>query len=152
MNAQVPFATLKTMLQAIITGVVTEAGSPPVQCSVHLADAPFAPTQVSQIADFTESSFTGYGAITLTSAGWTTPALEGTDLVSRWKTVATFAPSMVLTDPASIGGYYVVAGDGTTLVVAQAFDEPIQLVNTLTAIELVPEIRQSQSVYSIGPL
>ena len=80
------------------------------------------------VADFTEATFTGYAARSLTRANWNSSPVIGT--VSG-KAEATYTAEQAWTAGSSqtVNGYYVTTGDGTKTLWAEAFSSAIALTS-----------------------
>ena len=86
------------------------------------------PTQASVAGDFTEATFTGYAAKTLTRAGW-----NAATTISN-KASATYGTDQTWTAGSSqtIYGAYVIGTTSTTLLWAELFASSVSLVDTDT--------------------
>ena len=82
----------------------------------------YTPAEASILTNFTESTGTGYAALTLTSGSWTIATVTGTTTATYAQQTFTFTATGT-----SIYGYYIVDIDGTTLLWAERFAgaEPI---------------------------
>jgi Trk-type K+ transport system membrane component len=103
-------------INAIEANVLTQSAN---HAKVHLAVAPFTPTTTSVPGDFTEATFTGYTAVTITGYGTAhiDPNLQG--LVNITTPVLEWTPTGT-TVQNDIVGYYITDGGGN-LVAAEAF-------------------------------
>ena len=125
---------MQVQTQASLKGFLVEAlasGGHLNGCKLHLADAMPDPNPSMVPADFTESSFAGYAAQSLT---FNAPyyGLDGLGQVDS--NTFTFVPSGVLTTPATILGWYLTNTAGTVVYYAEKFANPKILVDTLSAI------------------
>lgn len=95
------------------------------------------PGETDTTATYTEATFTGYSAITLTGASWTVTNAD--------PAVASYAEQTFTSSAGSqnqaIYGYYVTNAAGTVLMWAERFtDGPYTIVNNGDAIKVTPQI------------
>ena len=95
------------------------------------------PGETDTTATYTEATFTGYSAITLTGASWTVTNAD--------PSVASYAEQTFTSSAGSqnqaIYGYYVTNAAGTVLMRAERFtDGPYTIVNNGDAIKVTPQI------------
>lgn len=95
----------------------------------------YTPVETSTNAAFTEATFTGYSAITLTGASWSVTNAD--------PAVASYAQQTFTSSAGSqsqpIYGYYIVVG--TVVVFAERFsDGPYTIVNNGDQIKVTPQI------------
>lgn len=118
MAQQTTDAFLHEVINAIVANVLNVSTN---HAKVHLAVAPFAPTRTSTPASFTEATFSGYAAISVTGYG---TAHEDTNL--QWLVNAN-TPTVSWTPTAStvqndIVGYWIDDPAGN-VVAAEAFGQ-----------------------------
>jgi hypothetical protein len=101
------------------------------------------PAETDTALTYTEASFTGYSAKTLTrtlsGTTWSTPAGTGTTLEAQdAKSVyGAAAQSWTGTSAQTIYGYYIVGATSGKLICAERFASPLSVVNP-TTINLQP--------------
>lgn len=95
------------------------------------------PSETTVVGDLTEADFTGYAAITLTGASWTT---SGGDPATGSYAEQTFSSSADQT-PQSVYGYYLTRATDGDLVAAEKFSNgPYVISNNGDTIKLTPTI------------
>lgn len=122
-----------------LTGYLTDslaAGGHLNGLKLHLYSAGPVLNARMAVGDFTEASYTGYAAATMT-AGSVYFDAAGNGAVD-WATVS-FILSAALGTPATILGYYVTNTAGTVLLWAELFAVPKVLQNIGDAVILVPQ-------------
>lgn len=72
------------------------------------------------VADFTEAAFTGYSAVTLTGANWSTSQGDPSEVTYAQQT---FTSTGDQTSPETIYGYYYTRATGGELVAFEYFDD-----------------------------
>lgn len=113
----------------------TQATSSPENLTLKLYTNNYSPVAASVAADFTEATFTGYAAKTLTRSSWTDPVQSGT-------TAKTTYPELTWSNSGSsqtIYGYYVVGATSGTLIFAEALDAAYAMA-TGSSFNLTPEL------------
>ena len=85
---------------------------------LHLYSNDKTPADADIVSSYTESTGTGYGAITLTGSGWTISSIANVGTASYAQ--QTFTMSSALT----AYGYYVTNSAGTKLIWAERFTAP----------------------------
>lgn len=138
---------LTDVLAAIIGNVLNATG--PVNTHVKLAVLPFNPTPTSDPTTFTEATFDGYAAKAITS--WSTPYF---DALGNAKTLSGVLASWTPTGSTTantIGGYWLVAGDGTYLG-GEVFNTPVPMHGTGTTLAIVPEFGYTPAQISAQPV
>lgn len=91
---------------------------------LHLFTNNFQPTPAAVVGDFTEATFTGYGDVTVTSAGVFTVATTGARLIF---TPAVFEATDAAT-PENVYGWYLTDNAGTALQLYERFAAPVPMV------------------------
>jgi len=126
-----------TTLQIQALDLLLAVGAPlePGTAELRLFQNDFVPNKDSVLADFTEATFDGYAAPTLTFAN----AYIGPD-----NTVKLTAPSELFvptgsTTPNIIYGWYIVA-NGTDVFSSNRFDTEVPLTGPTTGLVAQPEI------------
>jgi hypothetical protein len=95
------------------------------------------PAEADTAATYTEATFTGYAAITLTGSSWTTTAGAPSHVDYAQQTFTSSAGSQ----SQSIYGYYLTQVTSGKLVYAERFsDGPYVIVNNGDAIRVTPTI------------
>jgi hypothetical protein len=115
------------LLNAILNVTAGWTGAGPT--TIRLFSNVVTPTPTSQLSDFTEADFTGYGAVTISS--WTDSfwASQGAAFQMPGVTVV-FAPASPYTVGQVIYGYFVQntpSSGPATLVGAEVFPSPVSM-------------------------
>jgi hypothetical protein len=106
--------------------------------SLRLYSNNITPAETDTASTYTEATFTGYSAKTLTRSvtgtTWATPTQTGTTLESSnaKSTYGSSAQSWNATSAQTIYGYYLVGATSTKLIAAEKFASSIGLVNPST--------------------
>ena len=95
------------------------------------------PAETDTVATYTEATFTGYSAITLTGASWS--------VVAGAPSVATYAEQQFTSTAdgqnQSVYGYYMTRNGGTRIVLAERFSNgPYTIANNGDWIKVTPQI------------
>lgn len=97
----------------------------------------YTPVEGSAVGNFTESTFTGYSAATLTGASWT---VTGADPTTATYAQVPFTSSANQTTELCYG-YYITRTTDADLVAAELFsDGPYSITNLNDAIKITPQI------------
>jgi hypothetical protein len=134
-------------LDAVKGAVLDAAG--PIHSTVKLAQGAFAPVPTSDPTTFTEATFDGYAAKTITA--WTSAYLvpgPSSEILSA--AVLSWSPTGTTT-PNTITGYWIVGGNGHYLG-GESFAQPVILNGPLTALNLAAVWQVSRSTFSAQPL
>jgi hypothetical protein len=117
-------AYLLEAMAALLTNVFNPSTN---HAKIHLAVAPFTPTPSMTPASFTEATFAGYAAVSIT--GWGTPHFDNQlqALMMATTPALEWTPS-ASTTPNDIVGYWIQDNAGN-VVCAEAFPAPIPLHN-----------------------
>lgn len=101
----------------------------PSNLLLHLYENDYTPGLTSVIGDFTESTWTGYSAITLTASNWTDPitTMDGKAETRYGTSVLSWTRSGLGSD--DLYGYYVTDTDETIVLWAERFDPTRTLGN-----------------------
>lgn len=139
MNAAISNQWLSDVLTQIKVNLL---GSTPAAPTVHLVSAPFTPTPLSDYTTFTEATFDGYAAKTVTS--WGTEHLDplGQYIMTNANVLA-WTPTGNTTSN-TIYGYYLLASNGDQ-VQAEVFAAPVLLHGVGTTLDLVIVIGEAPS-------
>lgn len=106
---------------------------------LHLFKSNTTPGETDTVATYTEATFTGYAAVTLTGASWT---VTNADPASASYAKQTFTSSAGSQNE-NVYGYYVTNSGGTILMWAERFsDGPYNVVNNGDKIEVTPVFTQ----------
>jgi hypothetical protein len=103
------------------------------------------PAETDTAATYTEATFTGYGAKTLTrsvgASTWNTPGLTGSVLAAGCgkSTYGSSAQSFSATSAQTIFGYFTVGATSTKLIQAERFAASITTSNPST-IQITPSL------------
>lgn len=102
---------------------------------LRLYENNYTPVEASVVGDFTEATFSGYAAITLTGASWTMTTAD--------PAVADYAQQTFTATAAgnSVYGYYVTNNAGTICVWAERFtDGPYTITGNGDVVKVTPTI------------
>lgn len=92
------------------------------------------PAEADTAVTYTEATFTGYSAVTLTGASW---VVTGNPVTYAKQTFTSSAGSQ----NQAVYGYYLTRATGGELVYAERFtDGPYTIVNNLDKIEVTPSL------------
>lgn len=119
-------------------GLMLNASSdPPENLAIRLYTNDLTPASSHDLADFTEASFSGYGAITLTSSDWTIDPADPTVAISN--PASSFVVSGSTADE-QVYGYYLTGVNTSTLYGIERFSgAPYQLSSTGDSIWVRPQ-------------
>jgi hypothetical protein len=111
--------------------------------SLRLFKNNITPASTDVLADYTESTFTGYAAVTLTSGSWTvTAATSGAPATATQTSATTFTCTGTTSELTY--GYYLLQTAGTGLMWAERFsDGPYTIANNGDKVILTPSITLS---------
>lgn len=126
----VPTPTLLTQLTALLAEY-------PTTSLVHLYTNNFQPTPASVVGDFTEATFTGYTAATLTAFG--TPFLNAANNAQSVAPGITFTCTGT-TVTQTVYGYFITDVHGTTLLLSGLFDTPVNMNAVGVGFVFVPSL------------
>ena len=90
----------------------------PENLVLHLYKNDVTPTSTMTLADYTEATFTGYAAVTLSSANWTVTA--GGQTSAEYNSGVAFTCSGTTNE--SIYGFYLTTANSSTLMWSERFD------------------------------
>ncbi len=111
-----------------------QSTSTPENLVLHLFSNNYSPVSTSVVGSFTEATFTGYSAQTLSRASWGNPSTVSNAASSTYSATLTWTASSGQT----IYGYYITGATSTTTVIwAERFSTPRILVNG-DVIQLTP--------------
>lgn len=120
------------MLEALVNKTA------PQDLQLALFKNDYTPVETTTEADVVETTFTGYGRVTLTPASWA--------LVAGAPTQATFAQRIFLSSAVQnefVYGYYLVQAGSGKLVAAERFsDGPYNLTSIGDPVKVTPKITQ----------
>ena len=109
----------------------------PENLVVHLYKNNITPSSTMTLADYTEATFTGYAAVTLSSANWTVTA--GGPTSAEYNSGVAFTCSGTTSE--SIYGFYLSTANSSTLIWSERFDEaPFVIVNPNDALTARPRL------------
>lgn len=114
--------------------------------SLRLYKNDITPASTMTLADYTEASFTGYLAVTLTSSDWT---ITQDELAQATGPEVTFAASATTAE--TVYGYYISGVNSSTLYWSERFSAPFQLVNIGDAVVPTPVLRLQQRHFNGHP-
>lgn len=127
MTLVVPNASARECLGRIVNK------NTPDDLKLRLFENNYTPVEASVVGDFTEATFSGYAAITLTGASWT--------LTTADPAVADYAQQTFTASAAgnSVYGYYVTNNAGTVLMWAERFtDGPYTITGNGDVVKVTP--------------
>ena len=105
--------------------------------SLKLFKSNTTPGETDTTSTYTEATFTGYAAKTLTGASWTVTNADPSEASYAEQTFTSTASSQ----NEAVYGYYVTNSGGTILLWAERFtDGPYTIVNNGDAIKVTPKI------------
>jgi hypothetical protein len=108
----------------------------PDDCVLHLYTNDKTPAEGDTVADYTESTGSGYAAETLTGSSWTVTTTTGTTTGEYPQVTFTYTGA----EP-NIYGYYVTNNAGTTLLWAERFsDGPYAIPSGGGSVKITPKI------------
>jgi hypothetical protein len=110
----------------------------PENLSLRLFKSDTTPGSTMTIADYTEATFTGYTAVTLSSADWTI-GHDGYLATATAASETTFAASATTAE--TVYGYYMTGVNSSTLYWSEVFTAPFQVYNIGDAIVTAPAFR-----------
>lgn len=113
--------------------------TPLVGTKLHLYTNNVAPTKVNVPSDFTEPTYVGYAALSIT---WGAPARDPAGNISTDSGLEVFQMSNALL-PTTVYGYFITDTAGTHFLMGELFASPQQLVDTLSILAFVVEFKQS---------
>lgn len=97
------------------------------------------PADASVTADFTESTFTGYSAATLTMASWTVTQNSGTTPSVASYAEQTFTSSANQTAEL-VYGYFIVGATSGKLIAAEKFATAVSISNLNDKVSITPSL------------
>ncbi len=100
------------------------------------------PGEATVLADFTEATFAGYTAKTLTNSSWGDAATSTGTSSSTYGSSQTFTRSSTGTNEAVLG-YYVLDATATVLLWYEAFAATANMANNGDSITFTPKIELS---------
>jgi hypothetical protein len=119
---------------------IMEAGKQKVDgnATIHLFVSNITPSRTDTLSTYSahEASYGGYAAQTLTT--WTDGGIDANNYDTWTGPAITFQATSSSGLPQTIYGYYVVAGDGTTLLWAETFAPAITLSNSGDGFTVTP--------------
>jgi hypothetical protein len=108
----------------------------PYDVKLHLYTNNKTPAEGDTAGDYSESSGTGYGAITLANADWSITTTTGTTTAEHSQVTFTYTGA----EP-EIYGYYVTDGNAGTLLWAERFsDGPYAIPSGGGSVKITPKI------------
>lgn len=124
--------------EARMAGLLVNASTVgPENLRLRLYKNDITPASTMTLSDYTEATFTGYSAVTLTSDSWT---ITQDELAQATQTSATTF-SCSATTAETVYGYFVTGSASSTLYWSERFDAAFQLVNIGDAVVPTPAIR-----------
>lgn len=81
------------------------------------------PVQATVYADLVLATFTGYSAVPVTKADWTSPVIDTDKAVSTWKTTPTLWTCTAGSE--TIYGYALVTPSGPKIMAVERFASPV---------------------------
>lgn len=138
----VTLTTVATTTNVAGNGAYTSGGSASVVVenrSLKLFSNNITPAQTDTAGTYTEATFTGYSAKTLTSK-YSTVAAWGTPTAGNPEQIAYPQQSWTSTSAQTIYGYFVVGSDSTTLEWSEAFSSSKNLSASSDVLNLTPQV------------